>query len=74
MDPQKVSDGTGTPVANGLSLPQSLTMLEALIKKLDNVNYFEITEINPMLDTQGNKMGEAANNILNVVLDAFEHN
>lgn len=45
-----LSVGTGTPVADGLSLEQAAYLLKTFIK-LPQLAGFEITEINPELDT-----------------------
>ena len=72
MDPLKVSDGTGTPVPNGLDLEQSILLVSNILKHIPKARYFEITEVNPILDTKGNKMGEAAAQILESALSAFK--
>jgi arginase len=45
-----ISVGTGTPVEDGLSLNQATHLLRSF-KALPNLVGFEITEINPSLDT-----------------------
>jgi arginase len=65
MDPD-VSVGTGTSVANGLSLKQAQELLKALWKS-EKLCCLEITEINPLLD-QKNKMAEAVIQILDHIL------
>ncbi len=72
MDCDKVSNGTGTPVPNGLSLPQTKALFSTLLEKMEKVKYFEITEINPLLDTFGNKMAEAAYEIFKIVANSFD--
>lgn len=46
-----ISMGTGTPVENGLSFEQAVTLLR-IFKKIPNLAGYEITEINPSLDTE----------------------
>lgn len=72
MDPQEVSDGTGTPVRSGLELDQSINLVEQLIRELPKVKYFELTEVNPLLDSKGNRMAEAAHQILKTAIESFE--
>ncbi len=67
MDPVKVSDGTGTPVKNGLSLKQAKDLIQGLLNAFDNICCFEITEINPLLDSKKNRMAEAAFEVLEEV-------
>ncbi|MCH8554214.1 MAG: arginase [Schleiferiaceae bacterium] len=58
MDPS-ISRGTGTPVPGGLSREQANGLITGLLAS-PKVKGFEITEINPLLDDRGNKMGEVA--------------
>ncbi len=57
-----ISEGTGTPVPNGLNETELEELLVGLLKN-EKVNCFEITEINPTLDSE-NKMAEIALHIL----------
>lgn len=68
MDPALISDGTGTPVPGGFSKEESLELITGLFKSLPIV-CFEMVEINPTLDTKGNKMAEEAFDILTHVVD-----
>ncbi len=63
MDPDKVSDGTGTPVPGGFLEDESTRLLDGLMTD-ERVLGLEITEINPTLDTGGNTMAEACLRIL----------
>jgi arginase len=63
MDSETVSDGTGTPVPGGLSEVEARELLEGLVQ-LPKVRCLEITEVNPTLDTNGNRMGEVAFRLL----------
>jgi arginase len=64
MDPDLVSYGTGTPVKHGFSPQEANDLINALIEKSKKVCCFEMVEVNPILDNQGNKMAETAFGIL----------
>lgn len=70
MDPT-VSRGTGTPVENGLSEIEARDLLLALVED-DRLCCLEVTEINPLLDYQGNSMAETAFKIIKPVVEKFE--
>ena len=63
MDPNIVSDGTGTPVAGGLTDTEASQLISRLIGQ-GKVCCFEICEINPVLDGRGNRMAQSAFGIL----------
>ncbi len=63
MDSEKVSDGTGTPVPNGF-LPEEVNQIIETTFSSKKVVCFEMVEINPILDSAGNKMAETAFDIL----------
>jgi arginase len=63
MDPSIVSEGTGTPVAGGITDLEAGQLISRLIQN-GKVCCFEICEINPMLDPKGNRMAESAFAIL----------
>ncbi len=63
MDPKLVGDGTGTPVPGGFSEGEAGQLLHKLLRD-PRVIAFEVTEVNPTLDTGGNRMGEAAFRLL----------
>lgn len=71
MDPNEVSRGTGTPVANGLPLNKTQSLLNQLVTN-EKVCCFEIVEINPCLDDKRNKMAETAFNIVDSVARIIE--
>ncbi|MFK7772507.1 MAG: arginase [Saprospiraceae bacterium] len=71
LDSKTVSSGTGTPVENGLFVIEAKEILQALLS-WDKVVSLEITEINPLLDDQKNKMAETALEILEHALDRSE--
>lgn len=50
LDPS-ISDGTGTPVKNGLNTSQALALLQCLLNQ-DQACVLEITEVNPLLDSK----------------------
>ena len=66
MDPS-VSRGTGTPVPNGFTEDEAVTMLSYLVNH-NKVAALEVVEINPMLDTE-NAMAKAALRILKKVFN-----
>lgn len=66
MDKDLVSDGTGTPVSKGFDPIEINLLLEGIVAS-KKVVCFEMVEINPLLDTRGNKMAETAFGILDSV-------
>lgn len=62
-----VSTGTGTPVYNGLLLPEAKQVVDTL-KRLKNIRLWEFTEINPLLDTN-NSMSKAVVELIDVLMD-----
>lgn len=71
MDPEIVSNGTGTPVPNGLTADEASGLVTGFVKE-DKVRFFEIMEINPLLDSQANRMAETAFRILRKAVDVIE--
>ncbi|RIJ34108.1 arginase [Pontibacter oryzae] len=67
----KFSKGTGTPVATGLTVTQAKE-LNYLLLQDPRVVCYEMTEINPTLDTE-NTMAENAFDILEAATDAILH-
>jgi arginase len=63
MDPDVVSAGTGTPVADGLTDTEAGQLISLLIAS-GKVCCFEICEINSSLDGRGNRMAQSAFGIL----------
>ena len=63
LDCNEVSKGTGTPESDGLYLKEAKDLLSNFMKNPKVVG-LEITEVNPLLDDQGNAMAEAAWQIL----------
>ncbi len=62
LDPS-ISNGTGTSVENGFTVDEVKKILN-LIANSGKLSCLEITEVNPILDTKGNAMSEAAFDIL----------
>ncbi len=71
MDPS-VSVGTGTPVPNGLSLEEAISINKALAGH-PKICAWEIVEINPLLDTK-NAMAQAAYQVLREVFKVCTNN
>lgn len=63
MDCDLVSMGTGTPVSKGFDPDEATSLMKQLIET-QKVVCLEFTEVNPLLDTKGNKMAETAFSIL----------
>ena len=66
MDKDLVSNGTGTPVAKGFDENEVNEILEEIVAS-KKVVCLEVVEVNPLLDTGGNKMAEVAFEILDRV-------
>lgn len=71
MDPQETSHGTGTPVPNGLTVADTKTLLNELVKN-PKLACFELVEVNPCLDEKINKMAEIAFEVLEQVVENIE--
>jgi arginase len=63
MDCDMISYGTGTPVAKGFDQYEVIEIINQIIKSR-KVVCFEVVEVNPLLDTKGNKMAETAFQVL----------
>lgn len=72
MDPT-VSRGTGTPVDNGLTEDEARNLLLALVED-PRLCCLEVTEINPLLDLNGNSMAESTFRIIKPVIEKIESN
>ena len=66
LDCDLVSYGTGTPVPKGFDVNEVTAIINQLLESRKVVT-FEITEVNPLLDNKGNKMAEAAFQVLREV-------
>ena len=71
MDPFETSNGTGTPVPNGLSISEANCLLTEMIQ-LPNIAAFELVEVNPCLDDKKNKMAEVAFELIQNMVKVLE--
>lgn len=71
MDCDMVSYGTGTPVAKGFD-PLEVQAIMTLCIASQKVVCMEICEVNPLLDTKGNKMAETAFDVWAKVTEKLE--
>ena len=63
LDCDLISNGTGTPVSKGFDQYEVIAMINQIIMSR-KVICIEFCEINPLVDTKGNKMAETAFEIL----------
>jgi arginase len=68
MDCDRVSYGTGTPVPRGFDPKEVIQIIQYLLKELPVV-CLEFVEVNPLLDTRGNKMAETAFEVLEAIVN-----
>lgn len=73
MDCDMISYGTGTPVAKGFDPQEVIQIINHLIAS-KKVATLEFVEVNPLLDTNGNKMAETAFEVLDAVTKTLEFN
>lgn len=66
LDPDFISRGTGTPVPKGFDADEVTVLIKGMLST-GKVVCLEIAEVNPLLDTKGNKMAETAFQILDDV-------
>lgn len=66
MDCDLISMGTGTPVSKGFDPQEVMSIIQHLFDS-KKVVCLEVTEVNPLLDTKGNKMAETAFEVLDTV-------
>ncbi len=66
MDRDLVSMGTGTPVSKGFDPDEVKNIIKGFIDT-KKVVCLEVTEVNPLLDTKGNKMAETAFEVLDTI-------
>ena len=59
LDCDLISKGTGTPVSKGFDIDEVVIIIEQIITS-QKVISLEVTEVNPLLDNKGNRMAEAA--------------
>lgn len=67
LDCDMISYGTGTPVAKGFDQYEVIEIIKALFATKKVVS-LECVEVNPLLDTRGNKMAETAFEVLDAVI------
>ena len=72
MDKDLVSDGTGTPVSKGFDENEIVEILDQIVAS-KKVVCLEVVEVNPLLDTQGNKMAEVAFEILDITTQKLKN-
>jgi len=70
LDCDLVSRGTGTPVSKGFDPEEVITIIQRFLAT-QKVACLEVTEINPLLDTKGNKMAETAFSILDTITNYY---
>ncbi|MFC5044248.1 arginase [Aquimarina hainanensis] len=63
MDCDLISKGTGTPVSKGFDIEEAIYIIQQFIET-KKVVCFEVVEVNPTLDNKGNRMAEAAFDVL----------
>lgn len=66
MDCDLISYGTGTPVSRGFDQYEIIAIINQIIES-KKVVCIEVVEVNPLLDTKGNKMAETAFEVLEAV-------
>ena len=71
LDCDLISKGTGTPVSKGFD-PDEVKHIIKSIMDTGKLACFEVTEVNPLLDTKGNKMAETAFEVLDDVTQYLE--
>jgi arginase len=66
MDCDLISFGTGTPVSRGFDQYEIIDIINKIIES-KKVVCIEVVEVNPLLDTKGNKMAETAFQVLEAI-------
>lgn len=69
LDCDLISRGTGTPVSKGFD-PEEIIQLIKGVQSSGKLAALEVCEINPLLDEKGNRMAEAAFEIIGSVFDS----
>lgn len=59
LDCDLISKGTGTPVSKGFDIDEVVAIIQEITSS-KKVLALEVTEVNPLLDNKGNRMAEAA--------------
>ncbi|GGX17247.1 arginase [Aquimarina muelleri] len=70
LDCDLISKGTGTPVSRGFDINEAICIIQAFVKTKKTV-CFEVVEVNPTLDNKGNRMAEAAFEVLKATTDTI---
>jgi len=70
MDCDMISCGTGTPVSKGFDQYEIMAIIQQILKS-EKVVCLEFAEVNPLLDTKGNKMAETAFQVLDNISDVL---
>ena len=70
MDCDLISFGTGTPVSRGFDQYEIIDIINQILKT-NKVICLEVVEVNPLLDTKGNKMAEIAFQVLEEITPNF---
>ncbi|NQX85765.1 MAG: arginase [Flavobacteriaceae bacterium] len=73
MDCDMISYGTGTPVSKGFDQYEVIAIINAFLET-KKVSCLELVEVNPLLDTKGNKMAETAFEVLDEVTKTIKAN
>lgn len=68
MDCDMISYGTGTPVIKGFDQFEVIEIIQGIVGS-GKVSCLEVVEVNPLLDTKGNKMAETAFEVLQAITD-----
>ena len=71
LDCDMISMGTGTPVPKGFDPQEAIDIINGIIET-GKVVCLEVTEVNPCLDTKGNKMAETAFEVLETVTESIK--
>lgn len=66
LDCDMISYGTGTPVSKGFDQYEVIAIINQIIES-KKVVCIEFVEVNPLLDTKGNKMAETAFEVLEAI-------
>jgi arginase len=71
MDCDMISYGTGTPVPKGFDQNEVIAIIDQIIAS-KKVVCLEVVEVNPLLDTRGNKMAETAFEVLEKITETID--
>jgi len=70
MDCDLISFGTGTPVSRGFDQYEIIDIINQIVQS-GKVGCIELVEVNPLLDTKGNKMAETAFQVLEAITETL---